>query len=218
VGLSALGAWQIERRAWKLDLIERVEKRAHAEPVLAPGPAQWPRLNKENAEYLRVRASGQLIEGREVLVQAVTELGGGFWAIAPLRTDEGFIVLINRGFVRPDERDPLPRTQAGTVTITGLLRMSEPGGAFLRHNAPEQDRWYSRDVAAISHALKLPATAPYFIDAEAGEGGDARMPVGGLTVIRFHNSHLVYAITWFTLALMVAALGARMGWHELRAR
>jgi surfeit locus 1 family protein len=29
-------------------------------------------------------------------------------------------------------------------------------------------------------------------------------PTPGLTVIRFHNSHLVYAITWYTLALMTA--------------
>jgi surfeit locus 1 family protein len=29
-------------------------------------------------------------------------------------------------------------------------------------------------------------------------------PTPGLTVIHFHNSHLVYAITWYTLALMTA--------------
>jgi surfeit locus 1 family protein len=42
--------------------------------------------------------------------------------------------------------------------------------------------------------------------------GATVIPVGGLTVITFHNSHLVYAITWYTLALMVAGgiwLGVR---------
>ena len=29
-------------------------------------------------------------------------------------------------------------------------------------------------------------------------------PVGGLTVIAFRNNHLVYALTWFALALMLA--------------
>ncbi|MDT8333730.1 SURF1 family cytochrome oxidase biogenesis protein, partial [Roseomonas gilardii] len=32
-GLVALGTWQVERRAWKLDLIQRVESRVHAPPT-----------------------------------------------------------------------------------------------------------------------------------------------------------------------------------------
>ena len=33
IGFLALGQWQLERRAWKLDLIERVEQRVDAPPV-----------------------------------------------------------------------------------------------------------------------------------------------------------------------------------------
>jgi surfeit locus 1 family protein len=51
--------------------------------------------------------------------------------------------------------------------------------------------------------------APYFIDADAqsaaaGAVPGAVKPVGGLTVVSFQNNHLVYAITWYVLALMVA--------------
>jgi surfeit locus 1 family protein len=49
--------------------------------------------------------------------------------------------------------------------------MSEPGGAFLRANAPGENRWYSRDVEAIAQTQQLPSVAPYFIDAEAGGNG-----------------------------------------------
>ena len=43
-GLAALGDWQIHRRAWKLDLIARVEARIHAaptarRPIRETGPA-----------------------------------------------------------------------------------------------------------------------------------------------------------------------------------
>jgi len=41
-------------------------------------------------------------------------------------------------------------------------------------------------------------------NSEQPAGACPVVPVGGLTVITFHNSHLVYAITWYTLALMVA--------------
>ena len=33
--------------------------------------------------------------------------------------------------------------------------------------------------------------------------GRKAAPVGGLTVVSFPNNHLVYAITWFGLALLV---------------
>src|SRR5262249_22311878 len=93
--------------------------------------------------------------------------------------------------------------------VSGLLRPSEPGGGFLRSNDPAAGRWYSRDVAAIAAQQGLAgAVAPYFIDAQAEPGAGAQWPRAGLTVVRFRNDHLVYALTWFALAaIMAAALG-----------
>jgi surfeit locus 1 family protein len=90
--------------------------------------------------------------------------------------------------------------------VTGLLRLSEVGGGFLRSNDAANQLWFSRDVSAIARSQGLNQVAPYFIDAQVSEPVDKAQPVAGLTVIAFHNSHLVYAITWFALALMV--LGA----------
>ncbi|HVW68851.1 MAG TPA: SURF1 family protein, partial [Steroidobacteraceae bacterium] len=217
-----LGTWQVERRAWKLALIARVEQRVHAPPVAAPPPARWPRLTAANSEYLRVRATGTFLNEAETLVQATTELGAGFWVMTPLQLADGSIVLVNRGFVPPERRDPAAhgvREAEPAASVTGLLRMSEPGGGFLRHNDPAANRWYSRDVQAIARARGLAAgsVAPYFIDAEKPPGnGDEGSPVPGLTVIAFHNSHLVYAITWYTLALMVIGAGWIVMREELR--
>ena len=200
----ALGTWQVYRRSWKLDLIARVEQRVHAPASPAPPPAQWAGVTAANSEYRHVQASGTFLNDSETLVQATTELGAGFWALTPLRQADGTVVLINRGFVPPEHRDRAAHGASdptASATVTGLLRMTEPGGAFLRHNDPAANRWYSRDVQAIATAHGLTRVAPYFIDADAASGAD--LPVGGLTVIAFHNSHLVYVITWYTLALMV---------------
>jgi surfeit locus 1 family protein len=243
VMFAALGTWQLKRRVWKLDLIARVEQRVHAPPAAAPGPRQWPGVTAATDEYRRVTATGTFLDNSQTLVQAATELGAGYWVLTPLREADGSIVLVNRGFVPSDGRDRVQRaTEAvgktdsrgtagaagvngggpGTSTassVTGLLRITEPRGAFLRHNDPAANRWYSRDVQAIAVARGLTHVAPYFIDADAtssraadeaaaptagGGAGTGVAPVGGLTVVTFHNSHLVYAITWYTLALMVA--------------
>jgi surfeit locus 1 family protein len=245
----ALGTWQLKRRVWKLDLIARVEQRVHAPPVAAPSPAQWPKVTAATDEYRHITVSGTFLDESQTLVQAVTELGAGYWVLTPLRTADGSVVLVNRGFIPAEDRDrvaqaalqpraanatasdsgPAGAQTSSSTTVTGLLRMTEPRGGFLRHNDAAANHWYSRDVQAIAAARGLTHMAPYFVDAEAAaasSGGAvpavsgaacpagstrakthaacAVAPIGGLTVITFHNSHLVYAITWYTLALMVA--------------
>jgi surfeit locus 1 family protein len=210
--LTALGLWQVQRLGWKRDLVERVEQRVHATPVAAPDEASFdPRAD----EYRAVTLRGEFLHDRETLVLAATKFGGGFWVLTPLRTDGGPgtapVILVNRGFVptaRKASRDW--SRPSGIVTLSGLLRLTEPGGGFLRDNRPADDRWYSRDVAAISRARGLSDVAPYFVDAASVAPPPANGPVGGLTVVRFSDNHLQYALTWFTLALLLAVGGFRI--------
>jgi surfeit locus 1 family protein len=222
-GLLALGVWQLERRVWKLGLIAQVEARIHAPASPAPGPAAWPDVTRDRDQYRHVRVTGVFLHDRETLTQAATAYGAGFWVLTPLRTDDGFTVLVNRGFVSPERRSLESRVAGqvqGRQTVEGLLRLTEPKGGFLRANEPAADRWRSRDVAAIAAARGLSGVAPYFIDADKtpNPGG---WPIGGLTVVRFPNSHLVYALTWFALALMLACgavFVARDEWRVRRGR
>lgn len=200
----ALGVWQVQRLAWKAELIAQVESRIHAAPTPAPGPADWPKISRENDQYRQVFARGVYLHDHETLVQAVTDLGAGFWVLTPMRTDQGFDVLVNRGFVPADRRKAATRAAgqlAGEQDVTGLLRITEPHGGFLRANDPANDLWRSRDVAAIAAARGLTKVAPYFIDAGAGPNPGG-WPRGGLTVVRFPNSHLAYALTWFGMAIL----------------
>ncbi|RDJ06836.1 SURF1 family protein [Rhizobium grahamii] len=220
VALVALGLWQVERLAWKRELIARVEERVHTEPVGAPAQAEWNKVSRADDEYRRVSVAGTLENDRETLVYASTTLGPGYWVLTPLRRTDGTFVLINRGFVPTDRRDPSTRSEGqvvSTVVITGLLRITEPKGTVIRSNDPGTDRWYSRDVDAIADRRGIDGVAPYFIDADAtpNPGG---LPVGGLTQIAFANNHLVYAITWFVLSLMPSGLLVFVLSNESRAR
>ncbi|KQN34794.1 Surfeit locus 1 family protein [Sphingomonas sp. Leaf407] len=203
-GLIGLGLWQLQRRTWKLDLIARTEAMLKAPPVPAPPPGT-PVGGQD--EYRPVVATGRYRPASDTYVQAVTVLGGGFWVLTPLDTGR-FTLLVNRGFVPPAQRGKVPPPTT-PVTVSGLLRLTEPGGAFLRSNDPAADRWYSRDVGAIAAKRGVAPVAPYFIDAGASTG----WPRGGLTVVTFRNNHLVYALTWFGLA---ALLGGMTWWATRR--
>lgn len=207
-GFISLGVWQLHRRVWKLDLIATVNARLDAPPVAAPPTAGSADV------YRRVTVRGTFRNDRETFVQAVTERGPGYWVMTPL-VGPRFTILVNRGYVPAEKRADHDRP-AGPVTVTGLVRVSEPGGGFLRSNDPAADRWYSRDVAAIAAAKGLGPVAPYFIDADAtpNPGG---YPVGGLTVVSFRNSHLSYALTWFGLAILTV-VGLVIVWRPGRER
>ena len=221
---AALGAWQLRRLAWKEDLIARVDARLQAAPVEASPPAAWASVGTDD-EYRRVRVRGRFAHERETAVRAATELGGGYWILTPLQTEAGWWVLVNRGFVPPERRARETRASlepAGVQEVTGLLRLAEPGGSLLQHNDPAAGRWVSRDVAAIAAAQGLggaaAAAAPYILDAPAAADAPEGWPRAGLTVVRFSNNHLVYAVTWFALAAMVAGATAYVWVEERRTR
>lgn len=226
----ALGTWQVYRLQWKLALIAKVDARVHAAPTAAPGRGLWPQVSSDSDEYRRVKLTGRYLYSKTTAVQASTDLGSGSWLITPLQTADGDVVLVNRGFVSTSPIKLIASTASDgpagqTVDVTGLMRMSEKGGGFLRTNDVAQNRWYSRDVEEIAAARGLGTVAPYFVDADkassqanAAVAPDAEKPVGGLTVIAFHNSHLVYALTWYALALMMAAAGWWVVRDERRRR
>ena len=223
----SLAAWQVQRRSWKLALIERVEQRAHGQPQPLSLPASWPNLTAAQAEYQPVAVSGTWLPQHTILSQAVTELGAGFWVMTPLQQADGSRVWINRGFVPDHQRAAwlgggAPSTDGPPVHVQGLWRANEPDGGFLRHNDPAAGRWYSRDVVAMAQAQKLANASPFFIDAglpgEARDAADSTAwPRPGLTVIRFHNSHLVYVLTWLALAALTAVAAVLVRRHEKAA-
>ena len=235
--LAALGTWQLQRMQWKRDLIARVEERIHAPPVPAPGPERWETVSAESDEYRRVRVTGTFLHESATLVQGATALGAGYWVMTPLRQPDGGTVLVNRGPPPPAGApggraaprragaEPSPAEGADLAAVTGLLRISQPGGGFLRDNDPAAGRWYSRDVRAIADARGLGPVAPYFIDAQADParpaGSDSQpsfaQPAAGLTVVAFRDNHLVYALTWYILALMTAG-AAFWVWRDVRKR
>ena len=228
----SLGVWQIKRLVWKLDLIQRVEQRLSQPPAPLPDQVWQEGFDVAAHEYVPVQLQGRWLLERTVLTQATTELGAGYWVLTPLQLSNGHCVLVNRGFVPAPQREqwqqggPTAPDAPTAVVVTGLLRLSEPGGGYLRRNEPLAQRWYSRDVLAIAQAQGLAKAAPFFIDAGMPSArptlpeslAQGPWPREGLTVVRFSNSHLVYALTWFGLAGMVVAAGVLVWRYERRSR
>lgn len=222
--LTGLGFWQIDRLAWKEELIARIEARTKVPAVPIPAEADWPNISAARDEYRHVSASGRFQHAREALVYTVLSepkgrfSGQGYWVLTPLELANGAFVIVNRGFVPLERKDPSTRREGqieGPVTVTGLLRMPEVGNWFTPANKPARGAWYRRDPAEIAKHFGLARAAPFMIDADAALNPGA-LPQGGETRLVFSNNHLGYALTWFGLALALLGVFTVFARQRLR--
>ena len=137
--------------------------------------------------------------------------GPGYLILTPLLQADGARILVNRGFVPLDRRDAASRKAGlltGPVTVTGLLRPSEPRNMFTPVDEPGKEAWFTRDPALIAAHLHLARVAPFTLDADAEPANPGGWPAGGATVLAIPNNHMSYALTWFGLALALAGVFA----------
>jgi surfeit locus 1 family protein len=224
--LIALGTWQMQRLGWKETLIEQIEARAYGEPGEILPEAQWAAFDPQEQEYRRVRLVGTFDHASEAQVNGLMPSGTrghpiqGFYVMTPLILEGGAQVLVNRGFVPTELRDPASRAEGlpeGEVEIVGLVRAPQERTAFVPENIPEREQWLTRDVAQIAAARGLERAAPFYVDAEFDPNA-APWPRGGGTILDLPNNHLQYAVTWYGLAAVMAAAFAIYLARRLRPR
>ena len=209
--LISLGTWQLQRRAWKLDLIAKTEARLADTPIPLASALEMAKRGID-MEYAPVTISGEYVHAAEAPVAGIYGGAPGFYVFTPLKTlsvapiwGEGNVVYVNRGFVPTEKQAPSTREQgrvSGDVAVVGLLRAAEtPGGlvAALRPaDVPAENRWYTRDPRLFAEWSGF-ATGPYYIDSSGAET-PGEWPKGGVTRVEFNNRHLEYALTWYGLA------------------
>jgi len=226
--LLALGTWQVQRLAWKLDLIERVETRVDADPVPAPGPQDWADLSDAAWDYRPVTVRGRFLEGELYYYITLSEpqgtyAGPGYFVYAPFRTQDGYVVMVNRGFVpdgheRPEAR-PGSAPPQGDVALEGLWRRDERGNMFTLEADPDDGIWFVREARKMAASLGVTdvPVAPFTLDLAARFTPAPGLPQAGETIVSFRNNHLQYAVTWYGLAavlVVIFAAFARAEWRK----
>jgi surfeit locus 1 family protein len=200
--LLALGTWQVDRLAWKTELNAHRETAAHGAPVPLPQTL----AEAKPSEYRPVRVEGTFEHERERYLGATSERGRpGFHIVTPLRLADGRLLLVNRGFVPSEQKDPARRAEGevqGNVTVEGLIRIPPSGKPswFVPDNHPESNMWFWMDPAAME-----PDALPFYIDADAAPNPGG-WPKGGVTRLALPNDHLQYAITWYALAAALVVI------------
>jgi surfeit locus 1 family protein len=214
-----LGAWQMERREWKRDILDRIAAN-QAAPALPFG--ELLKGDPLAREYGKARIAGTFLNDHEFYLAARSLKDDvGLHVITPVRTDAGQIVLFDRGFVPSGKKDPASRAASrvdGPVDLVGVVRRSQKKPYFVPDNDPAKNFWFTVDVPAMR---KLAGGAPdpvldaFFLEADAtpNPGG---IPRGGQTYLDIPNDHLQYAITWFLIGLTLVGVYLVYHWQNGR--
>ena len=200
----SLGVWQMERRAWKRDILDRIATNQAAAPMTLDELLKGDPLR---LEYGRVRVSGSFLHDKEFYLAARSLKDKvGMQVVTPLRTDDGTIVLFDRGWIPSEKKEPAKRAEGqlpGKVDLVGIVRRSQIKRQFAPDNDPARNFWFHVDVPVMRQmagGAADPVLDSFFLEADAtpNPGG---IPVGGQTRLDIPNDHLQYAITWFLIAL-----------------
>lgn len=192
--LISLGIWQVQRMTWKAAILARIEATIGADPVALPGVA-----DPVADAYLPVTLTGELTGPQARVLVAVADRGAGYRIIARLESG-GRAVLIDLGFVAVDAPETL--REVTDLTVTGNLHWPNEVDGWTPVPDLTQGLWFARDIPAIAAALN---TEPVLIVARtlSVDLGTEPLPINTATI---PNDHRNYAITWFLLALVWAAM------------
>ncbi|MBT9471182.1 MAG: SURF1 family cytochrome oxidase biogenesis protein [Pseudomonadota bacterium] len=216
--LVGLGSWQLKRLAWKEGLLARVAA-LQAAPA-KPGVAAMEQMSVgADLDFARVQlecpglASAPYVQLYSVrdgqpgarLVSACHIAGGRYRSIL---VDRGFVdeTVSARPRVNVSDRTP--------ITITGVLRVPEPGNFVSPPNDVAANRWYVRDVPAMAKALSADAPAPLVLMAETSSNPEWKALDPAPLPAEISNRHLEYALTWFGLAASLVGVYVAMLWRR----
>lgn len=202
--LLGLGTWQVERLAWKTDLLARIDAAEAAAPVPLTDPP---------VPLAKVEATGRFDHAREARLGL--EVRGntlGTRLLTPLLREGAPAVLVDRGWVPLEGDRPVARPE-GVVHVTAWVRPAEHAGMFSPADDPAGRRFYTFDPVAIGAALGLGVVAPYGLVALGDQAG---LPQPATALPRPPNNHLGYAITWYGTAL--ALVGVYLVWVRRRLK
>jgi surfeit locus 1 family protein len=213
--LIVLGTWQLQRLQWKQALMTARQTAVAAAPL-----TELPTGDGSAVAFRRLRLTGTYDSRVEFHLsgQSLTDSRGmsqaGWHVVTPFTLTDGATVMVDRGFVPYDLKDPSRRAPVpmGVQTIEGLIRPAGPRGWMVPENDVRQNVWFTRDAEVMAKAAGLAGVVPFTLDLVAASPPTEDWPRGGQTRLDLPNNHLQYALTWYSLAgvlIIVTGLFAR---------
>lgn len=206
--LVGLGYWQLLRLDWKEGLIAERDRQLAADSMPLPTDLADP----AELEFRRVALAGRFDHAQELLLSSRTHKKQvGQHVFTPFVLEDGRVLLVNRGWVPMDRLDPARRADgqvSGRIALDAVLRQGGWGGSslFQPDNRPADGVWLWVDLPAMAASTGLQGVITEVYAQAVPQTLPGGLPIGVEPLMVVRNDHLQYAITWFSLALVLLVI------------
>ena len=216
--LTVLAPWQLGKNTRTSRENHQIESSLSADPVPVTSVLPEQDSSAPDAQWRQVSATGHYLPKTAVLVRLrVIDGAPAYEVLNAFAVDGGPIVLVNRGFVHPDQGTDVPAIAPppnGPVTITARLRDSQTAGDKQPFTEAGYQQVYAIDTRQVSALIKAPLTGSYLQLVEKQPGVLEPLALPQLDAGPF----LSYGIQWIAFGI-VAPLGlGYFVYSELKTR
>ena len=201
--LLLLGTWQMNRLEWKQFLIKQMNEKSALPSTALPKSID----DFEKYKYRRVNVKGVFDHEKEIhlFVGARSERGrAGYDVLTPLKREDGSYVLVDRGWVDSEVKAKEKRPETlieGDVEIEGMIHLGENRGRFTPDNDINKNLWFWINIDEIKSYAGI--NLQNFYVRALKKDGESSYPIASDSFIKVRNNHLQYAITWYSLAIIL---------------
>ena len=201
VSLVYLGSWQLHRLEWKTELLNSIKDGQTEDYIEYPFD-----IKNNDFSYKKSSLSGKIEQSKELHFFNINSYGqSGYNIIVPLLTD-GRTVYVDLGwtnFTDINSKEFMFRSLTGELDFKGILIYSKERRLFSPQPDTIKNSWYLMNIEEMDQFTKLNSEKYIFRVVEQEYYSDL---LNEFTAINIPNNHLQYAITWFALAISIAAM------------
>ncbi len=224
--MIALGFWQLDRLDERKALNTQIESRINLPPLTVTGET----VEAAGLEYRPVTVTGVYDFSEEIVLRNRARSNSpGVHLLTPLMIEgSDKAVLIDRGWIPYEfslfsQRQPYA-TPTGTVTVTGLVRLSQsregpigPSDPFVNADMPRLDAWYWVNIPQIQQQFRNYELMPFYIEQDSAADPNA-LPAPGHEIDLSEGPHWSYAIQWFSFAGILVIGSLALWWTNSRRK
>lgn len=199
----SLGFWQVARLHEKEALVAQMTEHMNQKPVaLEELLKSGEPIDK--LDYYSVVLAGTLMPEKSLQLSAQAHEGKlGYHLVVPLQLAQGSVILVDLGWVNKKHTIDL-KNHSGVIQLQGYIKKALKPNRFTPDNDYKTGEIFSIEPPELAKHLEINTLLPFYVVATQSIPNTDL--VANTAEVVAQNYHLSYALTWFSLAIVWAAL------------